>query len=90
MIGVIHHKDHSAFKNPSLKEEFQDSALRNRGGLNWNKETFVSLNHSGLSFSNINPESYANDYAKYWSMHERKLWITLGVCLLFLAMKLIA
>ncbi len=87
---MIHHKDHSAFKNPSLKEEFQDSALRNRGGLNWNKETFVSLNHSGLSFSNINPESYANDYAKYWSMHERKLWITLGFCLLFLAMKLIA
>lgn len=86
---MLKSKLNSTFKNPVLDEKFQDSAFRNRGGLNWNNETFVSVNYNGLKLTKIDPEVYVNDIVSYWSIHERKLWIVLGICLLFLAMKLI-
>ena len=87
---MSYNKDNSIFKNPVLDEELQDSAFRNRGGLNWNKETFVSVNYRGVKLNSIDPELYVNDLVSYWRLHEKFLWTVLGVCLLFLAMKLIA
>jgi len=77
------------YKSPELDEDHQESALKNRGGNNWGTETFVSLNHFGTPSERISVDSYLNDFAGYWSLHEKKLWIIFSFCLLYLAMKLL-
>lgn len=77
------------FKSPELDVSLQDSALRNRGGDNWGREVFIHVNQFGVPVEKINADSYINDLSRYWSLHERKLWIVLACCLLYLTMKLL-
>lgn len=79
-----------SFKNPVLSDDLQDSGLKNKGGTNFATETFLQVNYKGVPIHRIDPEVYLNDIAKYWSLKEKKLWLIVGFCFLFLAMKLIS
>lgn len=76
-------------RNPILPLENQDSAFRNRGGNNWGTETFLHVNHFGTPIQKINTDAYLNDFAGFWALHEKKLWIVLAFCLLYVTMKLL-
>lgn len=86
---MINQNTKSSYKNPELDEPLQDSALLHRGGNNWGTETFIHVNHQGTPIHRINSDAYFNDFAGYWAIHEKKLWIVLAFCLLFLTMKLL-
>lgn len=86
---MINEKIKPSYKNPVLPEAEQDSAFRHRGGTNLPTEVFVHVNQFGVPVEKINADSYINDLSRYWSLHERKLWIVLAFCLLYLTMKLL-
>lgn len=60
------------------------------------KPNFIDLNtqpllryyDNGVPLEKINADSYADDYAGYWAMHARKLWIITAFCALYLSLKL--
>lgn len=85
---MMHTPSHS-FNNPVLEGKEQEHALAHKGGDNWATETFVRINYKGLPVHKIDADAYLNDLGAFWHIHERKLWLVIAFCLLFLTAKLL-
>ena len=85
---MMNHPTHS-YKNPVLEGQEQEHALLHKGGSNWATETFLGVNYRGSPIHRIDADAYLTDIASYWKIHEKKLWLVVAFCLLFIVTRLL-
>jgi hypothetical protein len=60
------------------------SAYKDTDGMNYEETPVFDVDNNGFPSKKINVDALSNDIQTFWKMHEKKLWIILVGCSIYL------
>jgi len=60
------------------------SAYKDTDGMNYEETPIFDVDNNGFPSKKINVDALSNDIQTFWKMHEKKLWIILVGCSIYL------
>jgi hypothetical protein len=61
-----------------------NSAYKDTDGMNYEETPIFDVDNNGFPSKKINVDALSNDIQTFWKMHEKKLWIILVGCSIYL------